>query len=587
MEKPQRLITPWTDQVNTELPLPEYPRPQLARSSFLNLNGKWRYRITKDPEDTSFDGDILVPFSPESSLSGVSRVVQPDEYLIYDRQVKLPKDFNQGLVLLNFGAVDQEAEIFINQMPVGKHIGGFTPFSFDITSYIGSGSFTIKVRVKDYTDTHHHQIGKQKLKPKGIFYTPQSGIWQTVWLESVPEDYIRKLKIVPTFSTGGFRFELDVLKPLPVTVRVFFEEQEIGYHEFEQPTFIIKLDQRHEWTPETPHLYTFVITYGDDEVKTYAALRSFKRQIDPDGTNRFYLNGKPYLMLGVLDQGYWPDGLLTAPDDEAFIHDILSMKSMGFNTLRKHIKIEPMRFYFHCDRLGMIVWQDMINGGKSRSIMPNGILAMAGIHVWDHLYFWFGRQSKASRAQYYREVKQMFDKLISVPSIAVWVPFNEAWGQFDADKAFAMMRHMDETRLIDHASGWSDQRVGDFHSRHVYFSKVRFCKWSSRRRIIALTEFGGYALKVPGHVYDPKKAFGYKMMKDEAELENGLEALWTNELQPQVEKGLSAIIYTQLSDVENEVNGLLTYDRRIVKVNPEHMRKINRDLQLIFESHTQ
>ncbi|MFA5235355.1 MAG: sugar-binding domain-containing protein [Bacilli bacterium] len=584
METLHRLVTPWTAQVSPETPLPEYPRPQLARTSFLNLNGIWRYRISQNPDYPSFDGEILVPFSPESALSGVSRTLQPDEYLIYERQVELPKGFNQGLILLNFGAVDQEAEVFINQMPVGKHVGGFTPFTLDITTYVGNGPFMIKVRVRDYTDTHHHQVGKQKLKPKGIFYTPQSGIWQTVWIESVPEDYIRKMKIIPSFSSGGFKFMLDVLKPLPVTVRVLFEEQEIDYQEFEQPTFFVKLKQRHEWTPESPNLYHFVITYGDDEVKTYAALRSFKRNFASDGTNRFFLNGKPYLMLGVLDQGYWPDGLLTAPDDEAYIHDILTMKSMGFNTLRKHIKVEPMRFYFHCDRLGMIVWQDMINGGSARSIAPNGALAMVGIHLWDRLYLWFGRQAKKSRAQYYRELKQMFDKLISVPSIAVWVPFNEAWGQFDAARVFAMARHIDETRLIDHASGWSDQRVGDFHSRHIYFSKVRFFHFSSRRRIIALTEFGGYALKVLDHMYNPKKAFGYKMMKDETELEEKLASLWARELGPQIKNGLSAIIYTQLSDVENEVNGLLTYDRKVVKVNPEHMRKINRDLRSVFEN---
>ncbi len=581
------MVTPWTDQISRELPLSEYPRPQLARSSYLNLNGLWRYRISQNPEDESFDGEILVPFSPESALSGVSRILHPNEYLIYERQIELPHGFNQGLVLLNFGAVDQEAEVFINRMPVGKHIGGFTPFTLDITSYIADKPFTIKVLVRDYTDTHHHQIGKQKLKPNGIFYTPQSGIWQTVWLESVPEDYIRKMKIIPDFNDGGFRFELDVLKPLPITVRVFFDEREISNHEFEQPSFCLKVNQRHEWTPEIPNLYQFVITYGDDEVKSYAALRSFQRKKAPDGTDRFFLNGKPYLMLGVLDQGYWPDGLLTAPDDEAYIHDILTMKSMGFNSLRKHIKIESMRFYYHCDRLGMIVWQDMINGGASRSILPNGLISMLGIQVWDRFYWWFGRQAKESRAQYYRELKQMFDKLFSVPSIAVWVPFNEAWGQFDAAKTFTVARHMDGTRLIDHASGWFDQRVGDFHSRHIYFSKVRFCRRSSRKRIVALTEFGGYALKVDGHVYDPKKAFGYQMMKTAPELEHKLEALWINELTPQIKNGLSAIIYTQLSDVENEVNGLLTYDRQVVKVNPEHMRKINRELQLIFEKITE
>ncbi len=577
-----KLKTPWSqlDKVNT--PLSEYPRPQFQRDSYLCLNGPWTYGISDEQNNIPLTGIINVPFSPESQLSGVSVTLKPHQYLKYERQVALPSQFNQGIVVLHFGAVDQKATVYINDNPVLHHEGGFLPFSCDITSFITNDSFKLSLIVTDSTDKGDGQRGKQKLEPNGIFYTPQSGIWQSVWLESMPCNHLESVRITPLFDEYAFRFECQVKGTGSINITAEIDNQTVATITSLTPSFTLTPSIVQTWTPEQPKLYHFTITYEQDVVHTYSALRHFERKLDKDGVMRFYLNHEPYLMIGVLDQGYWPDGLLTAPSDEALIFDIVKMKELGFNTLRKHIKVESLRFYYHCDRLGMIVWQDMINGGSSRSIIPNGVLAMLGIHLPDCLYHFFGRHRSHSRLQFQHELIEMINLLSNVPSIAVWTPFNEAWGQFDAIRVVKTIKSIDTTRLIDHASGWSDQGVSDFYSRHIYFTKIRLSQRKATKRIMALTECGGYALKVNNHLYDESKAFGYKMMIDQSSLMKRLQYLYEKELIPHIAKGLSAIIYTQLSDVENEVNGLLTYDRKVVKVAIEEMQQLNHNLRQIF-----
>jgi len=580
MEK-QQLFTPWGRQLDGDHVLQEYPRPQMERQSYLSLNGKWDYRILNIDGKEIRSGQILVPFSPESALSGVGRILMPDETLIYERVVRLPQDFKRGVTYIHFGAIDQTSKIYIDGKLVKENVGGYYPIDVALPDAAIGDSFELRVEVRDLTDTYSHQVGKQKLHPKGIFYTPQSGIWQPVWLESVPAIHIEKMKITPLWDQQAFRFEINKVPGAIIDASISFKGQLEGHIQTISDNYLIAVDHRHPWSPETPILYNIDIKYGQDEIHGYGAMRSYAINKDKAGCARFHLNGFPYLMLGVLDQGYWPDGLMTAPSDAAFVYDIGLMKIMGFNTIRKHIKIEPLRFYHHCDKMGMIVWQDMINGGHSRSIVPNGALALAGMHLNDHLHRWFGRDADSMR-QYNRELAAMIEHLYSVPSIAVWTPFNEAWGQFDSVKTTKMIMAKDPTRLVDHASGWSDQGYGHFYSRHIYFSKIRFSRLRAKRRIAALTEFGGYAYKTPGHVYDDGKVFGYRMLSSVEELHDNLKKLWLGQLLPQLDNGLQAMIYTQLSDVENEVNGLVSYDRDQVKIEPAALRTLNDELKKRF-----
>lgn len=579
----QQLKTPWFDKAFNTVSHQEYPRPQCVRESYLNLNGSWDYGFLSHKEERKIDGQINVPFSPESILSGVNKTLLPPQWLYYHRVVKLPKDFIKNCTYLHFGAVDQQAEVFVNGHLVGSHTGGFTPFSFEISKFITTNELVVEIVVKDETDTSYHSLGKQRLNPSGIFYTPQSGIWQTVWLESVPQNHIESMNITPLLDQGAFKFSFKKRGQGSIDVIASFNGQIVGRCQTEKEEIFLEVSQVLPWSPETPILYDFSITYGEDEMTSYGALRKVSSVRHQDGIMRFYLNNQPYLTIGVLDQGYWPDGLLTAPCDEAFVHDIKVMKSMGFNALRKHIKIEPLRFYYHCDRLGMLVWQDMINGGRPKSIIPNGVLAIVGIHITDHHYRWFGRHDLASRTGYYQELEEMVKHLYSVPSIVTWVPFNEAWGQFDARKAYHFVASLDKSRLIDHASGWSDQGVGDYYSRHIYFTSIKFNYRKATHRIGALTEFGGLALAIENHVFDPETSFGYKKMNDEKHLETSIETLWINQLIPQLKNGLSAIFYTQLSDVETEINGLITYDRCHNKIEATKLVYINKKLQDSFD----
>lgn len=562
------MLTPWGEKLRKDAVLPEYPRPQLRRDSYLNLNGEWDYAITGDSRTPGeWDGLILVPFSPESALSGVSRSLGPDEYLWYHRVAELPEGFHRGRLLLHFGAVDQMCIVYVNGEMVISHVGGFTPFSADITDAVKGSRVEILVAVRDTTDCSCHSRGKQKSRRGGIWYTPQSGIWQTVWMESVPENYIRGLRLIPRFDEKK------------IEVWVAGEGQchgEIGGAAYDfpagEPAILPLPGEMRPWSPEDPYLYDLTLTLGEDRVESYFAMRKFSVEPDGTGQRRLFLNGRPYFQNGLLDQGYWSDGLLTAPSDEAMIFDIQTAKDSGFNMLRKHIKLEPLRWYYHCDRLGMLVWQDMPNGGDRYKALCVSAPLVTGIHVKDDRYGFFARRDEEGRKQYYAELREMVNALINCPCIAVWVPFNEGWGQFDARAACELIWKMDQTRPIDHASGWHDQRFGELKSLHVYFKEYRF-EPDKLNRAVVLSEFGGYNHRVEGHSFG-KKNFGFKKFDSANSLVFALRELYKGQIVPACREGLSAAVYTQLSDVEDELNGLVTYDRRVVKIAPEMMRGI-------------
>jgi len=569
------LTTPWFDHPNIG---EDYPRPQLKRAMYLSLNGTWNL-IIETPSGTR-ETTIRAPFSPESTLSGVDVEIGIHDRLIYQRDVVLPNDFRQGRLILHFDAVDQEADVFVNRRLAIHHLGGYTPFEVDITAFVEGDVFSLQVFVQDVTDTSDRQTGKQRLRKGGIWYTPQSGIWQTVWLEAVPQAYVERMVLTPRYFDNEIHIELEtnVAKSLPIHAEVFFEDRLQGRIDTTALAFDIALNERHLWAPETPSLYTLVLNYGDDRIESYFGMRLFERKADARGVQRFYLNEQPYFLTGVLDQGYYPDGLLTPPSDAAMIHDIEAMKKLGFNLLRKHIKIEPLRWYYHCDRLGMIVWQDMVSGSERKDILVPGVLAILGISQNDRRYRMFGRSSQEGRNQFEVELVEMIHHLRSVVSIAAWVPFNEAWGQFDSLRIETVVRSIDSTRLIDHASGWHDQGGGDFYSRHIYFQKIRFPKKAAKQRILALTEFGGYSIAVDGHRFRPDRVFGYKVFSSNFLWQDAIEMLYLNQVLPQVKKGLAVLVYTQLADVEDEVNGFLTYDRQVMKIAEPRMRRINEAL---------
>ena len=556
--------TPWTDQVDRNQPLPEYPRPQLARADWMNLNGPWDYAITAGTrQPAAYEGSILVPFSPEAELSGVGRSLKSGECLWYHRQVLIPAQFGGKRLLLHFGAVDQTATVWVNDRQAGSHVGGYLPFTLDITDLIENGAADIVVRVTDDTEKSGLTRGKQRSKRGGIWYTPQSGIWQTVWMEAVPESYVKNLLITPDFDSAAVEIAAEIVG------------NELAYAQFNGQSYLlparIPVPDFEPWCPENPKLYGFTVTCGEDLVQSYFAMRKFSVEKDEKGVPRLFLNNRPYFHNGLLDQGYWPDGLYTAPTDEAMIYDISTAKAMGFNMLRKHIKVEPLRWYYHCDRYGMLVWQDMPCGGGRYDPLIVSAPLVTNIHLRDTAYWLFGRSDSKARAQFKAELGAMVNHLVNCPCIAMWVPFNEGWGQFDAAKMHDFVRSIDPTRTIDHASGWHDQGVGQVVSRHVYFRKYAF-KADKKGRAVLLSEFGGYNHHVSGHCFNNKN-FGYKNFETPAQLEIAIEDLYQKQIGPAKMEGLAAAVYTQLSDVEDELNGLMTYDRKVVKIAPESMRK--------------
>jgi beta-galactosidase/beta-glucuronidase len=582
------LSTIWSDSSDSDIPLSEYPRPQLCRRDWICLNGYWHYAFTETsgrPEQ--FDGKILVPFSPEASRSGVNRRLDPGKYLWYFRTVNLPEIPEGKRLLLHFGAVDERCIVWWNGRLLGSHLGGYLPFSFDVTEQIRAGKNTLWVRVQDDTDQGTAARGKQKLKPGGMFYTAQSGIWQTVWMEWVPEHYVEGIRITPLFAEG--RVRLEVLLSHPKETDVIIQgvmtsyQHHIRAEEFQWcaderghltdrtlsrwASVVMELDlpECHPWSPEDPFLYDLVVLAGEDQVSSYFALREFSVGRDSSGHPRLMLNGSPCFFNGVLDQGYWPESLYTPPADEAMIYDIETMKRLGFNMIRKHLKVEPLRWYYHCDRLGMVVWQDMVNGGGSinqvlMTYLPNAF-PMLSDKIHDRHYRLFSRADGTARAQWQNHCFATVDHLYNSPCIGLWVLFNEGWGQFDALKLTEQIRRQDPTRLIDHASGWFDQGGGDVKSVHNYFRRLRVQKGD---RPFVLSEYGGYSCCVPGHTCS-SHSYGYKSFRT-----TGSFAAAYKKLQKKVhqleKKGLSAAVYTQLSDIEEEINGLLTYDRRTTKI---------------------
>lgn len=555
----------WTDKVDLTNPLPEYPRPQMRRDNWLNLNGEWDYAITSDSKQPeNYDGKIIVPFSPETEISGVNRSLKPEEFLWYRRELNMPESFSGKRVILHFGAVDQEAWVYVNACELKYHAGGYLPFELDITEAIKDNFVEIIVKVRDRGDTVEATRGKQKTKRGGIWYTPQSGIWQTVWMEAVPESYVKNLRITPDFDKACVDISAETVGNQPAFAQ-------FGGKEYSLPARI-EIPAFEAWSPENPKLYDFAVTCGEDKVESYFAMRKFCVDKDEKGTSRLFLNNEPYFHNGLLDQGYWPDGLYTAPTDEALIYDIETCKAMGFNMLRKHIKVEPQRWYYHCDRLGMLVWQDMPNGGGNYNVLTISSPLITGIHFKDNRYGMFARKDAVQRKQFERELRGMINHLYNCPCICMWVPFNEGWGQYDAARIFELVYSMDKTRTIDHASGWHDQGVSDLVSLHVYFRKYKF-KPDKRGRAVLLSEFGGYNLGLEGHRFN-NKDFGYKRFKDAEALTEALRDLYQNEILPAKEQGLAAAVYTQVSDVEDELNGLLTYDRQVVKIAPEKLKEI-------------
>ena len=557
------MLTRWGETLDKQQVLQEYPRPQLVRESFYNLNGLWDYAITaSDACPGAWDGQILVPFSPEAPLSGVGKTLRPGQVLWYRRPLPLKKRAGMR-TLLHFGAVDQRAWVYVNGLLAGTHTGGYTAFTLDITKLLREGENTLTVAVRDDTDTVPLARGKQKTKRGGIWYTPQSGIWQTVWMEAVPASYVKNLLITPDFDNAVVEIAAETVGETP------------AYAQFEGQSYLlparIPVPEFEPWCPENPRLYGFTVTCGEDLVQSYFAMRKFSVEKDEKGIPRLFLNNRPYFHNGLLDQGYWPDGLYTAPTDEAMIYDISTAKAMGFNMLRKHIKVEPLRWYYHCDRYGMLVWQDMPCGGGRYDPLVVSLPLLTNLHLRDTAYWLFGRRDSKARAQFKAELGAMVNHLFNCPCIAMWVPFNEGWGQFDAAKMHDFVRSIDPTRTIDHASGWHDQGVGQVVSRHVYFRKYAF-KADKKGRAVLLSEFGGYNHHVPGHCFNSKN-FGYKNFETPAQLEIAMEELYQKQIGPAKMEGLAAAVYTQLSDVEDELNGLMTYDRKVVKIAPESMRK--------------
>lgn len=552
-------------------PLSEYPRPQFYRESYISLNGEWDYKISKNREIPDvFDGKILVPYSPETSKSGVLKTLHPDEYLFYKLNFQLPEDFVKDIVYLNFLAADQIADVFVNGKEVFHHEGGFLPFKFDIKPYLKKEN-TIIVRVQDYTDTSYLSRGKQRLKHGGIWYTPQSGIYFPVFLESVPYNHVESIKITPDIDHEE------------VIIRVQSKAEEAICHIFgvDRPLKCnfdnhIKVKNMHLWSTEDPYLYFFRVSVDEDEVNSYFAMRKISVKEDKNGYKRIALNNKPIFMKGVLDQGYYKDGLLTPSSYEDYVKDIDLVKSLGFNTIRKHIKIEIPRWYFECDKKGILVWQDFVNGGTPYKLGTITLPLITNNHQDDSRYKKFSRDNDEGRKKALEEFKQTMEYLHNSPCIVLWTIFNEGWGQFDAKEVYKELNAIDNTRLFDHASGWHDQGVSDVKSLHVYFKKVKIPE--DKNRAVVLSEFGGLVLPIKGHYM--KGNHVYTAYKDENKYVEAYKKMIERDVINNIPSGLSASIYTQLSDVEEECNGFVTFDREVMKVDVEEIKKINDKITL-------
>ena len=543
---PTRLKTKWAADVTAAKVLPEYPRPQMVRGNWMNLNGEWDYAISeKDAaRPQSFSGRILVPFAVQSQLSGVAMPVTEAQRLWYRRIFRAPALPRGSRLLLHFGAVDWEAHVFVNGKEVGSHTGGYDPFSFDITDALKpSGDQELAVSAWDPTDKGTQPRGKQVLQPRSIWYTAVTGIWQTVWTEVVPAQYIKDLVIGSDATAGTISVTVMPAGSPNGMARVVARDGTRTVAEGSGPpgqAIVLRVPQAKLWSPESPFLYDLRVTLGADDIQSYAGIRTIAVQRDTAGINRLFLNGKALFEYGLLDQGWWPDGLYTAPTDEALRSDIETTRRLGFNLIRKHVKVEPARWYYHADKLGVLVWQDM----------PSGMLSG-------------NQQTPPDPGVFAAELEHMIDARRNHPSIIMWVPFNEGWGQHETEKYVAWIKQKDPSRLVNNASGWTDKNVGDVSDVHSYPYPIR--PPLEDQRAAVLGEFGGLGLPIEGHTWLGKDNWGYRTYKTTDELGQAYRDLMY-QLRILVGEGLSAAIYTQTTDVEIEVNGMLTYDREVVKL---------------------
>lgn len=570
-----KIKTRWASEIDVNNVLTEYPRPIMERAEWQNLNGLWNYAILPvGQQPSNYDGEILVPFAVESSLSGVQKRVGADNELWYQREFTIPSKWRNNKILLHFGAVDWRADVWVNDVKVGRHQGGYTPFSFDITPALVNSTNTIKVKVWDPTDQGFQPRGKQVNRPEGIWYTPVTGIWQTVWLEPVPETFIKDLRITPNIDNNTLLVEA-ITNVYSSANRVEVEVKDgnnvvaKGKSINNQPVEISMPQNVKLWSPDSPYLYDLevVIYEGSrqlDKVDSYAAMRKYSMKRDDKGIVRLQLNNKDLFHFGPLDQGWWPDGLYTAPTDEALEYDIIKTKDLGFNMIRKHVKVEPARWYTHCDRHGIIVWQDMPNGDRGPE--------------WQMRNYFTGNErvrSAESEANYRQEWKELIDYLYSYPSVGVWVPFNEAWGQFKTKEIAEWTKVYDPSRLVNPASGGNHYTVGDMLDLHNYPNPKMFLYDAQRATVLG--EYGGIGWANKEHLWEPDRNWGYVQFNSSKEVTDEY-IKYAEELKQLIRQGFSAAVYTQTTDVEVEVNGLLTYDRKLVKVDEERVRKVNQEI---------
>ena len=571
-----KIMTSWGENLNPAEVLPEYPRPQMVRSEWSGLNGMWDYAITSESEacPEEYDGQILVPFAVESALSGVGRKVSDTDALWYMREFTVPRKWAGKRILLNFGAVDWKAEVFVDGQLVGEHTGGYAPFSFDITDALASGRrHELKIKVTDKTDKWFQPRGKQVSDPRTIWYTSVTGIWQTVWMEPVNPDYLKSYMAVADINEGQLHVSVDAMTSEEGTVfKVVLSDdgKYVAEVESSSPELTLDVPDMKLWSPDSPHLYDLEISMlrnGKvmDKVTGYAAMRTISYAADEKGHKRMILNGQPLFQYGPLDQGWWPDGLYTAPSDEALMFDILKTKEMGFNLIRKHVKVEPARWYWHCDRLGMLVWQDMPNVADNTT------------NHWDNRTYKNGTDTPVSaegKENYYKEWSEIIAALKCFPCIVTWVPFNEAWGQFDTDEVVRFTRAQDPTRLINYASGGNFVRCrGDILDLHHYPGPSMYLY--DKDYVNVLGEYGGIGWPVEGHLWQPDRNWGYVQYKNADEVLDTYEA-YAEQLIGLIDDGFAAAVYTQTTDVEIEVNGLMTYDRKIIKLDMDRLNTINR-----------
>lgn len=550
-----------------------YPRPALVRNSFFSLNGKWNIKILDQAHKIRREGTILVPFSIESALGGFKDQLLPKETAIYTKEFSLPKSFSKAKVILHFEAVDYETKVKLNGEDIFVHRGGYTPFEIDIASYLKATN-TLEVIVTDPTDNGRQERGKQTLKSHGMWYNPTSGIYGSVWLEALNPNYVIDYNVTANVHEQKVFFHLvNSVEKFHYTLTVYENNTPIIVKEIDEPLTEINLADGHPWSPEDPFIYTFRLYNDSDDITGYFGFRDISIGPGHRGKPVMHLNGQPYFINGLLDQGYWPESGLTPPSQMALKQDILLAKKFGFNAIRKHIKIEDNYFYYYCDLLGILVIQDMPSGGDYHFSMMTIAPSLGFTHRKDTKYRAFGRKDASNREEFIDMVRTNVGRLQKHPSIVIWTIFNEGWGQFDSVKLTNFVKSLDPTRLIDSASGWFDQKTGDFNSVHRYFRKLKTANKKDSRAYF-ISEFGGYSLALDFHRFNEEKEYGYRKFKTTIELENAFIQLYREEVMPLFLSGLAGVIYTQLCDVEEETNGLITYDRKIEKMHADKIYSI-------------